>query len=81
MPKVFEKNGYKFFFFANEGSPLEPIHLHVRKAEAIAKFWLRPNVSLESSYSFNSKELKWLEKEVEANRKLIEDKWNDYFGT
>ncbi|WP_244939879.1 DUF4160 domain-containing protein [Leptospira adleri] len=31
MPKVFEKNGFKFFFFANEGNPREPTHIHIRK--------------------------------------------------
>ena len=32
MPKVFEINGFKFFFFSNEGNPLEPCHIHVRKS-------------------------------------------------
>lgn len=80
MPKVFSKNGYKFFFFSNEGDPLEPLHVHVRKAEATAKFWLEPQVHLAYSYSFSSKELKWLEKEITLNKKLIEDTWNAYFN-
>jgi hypothetical protein len=29
MPKVFEKDGYKFFFYSNEH---RPIHIHVRYA-------------------------------------------------
>lgn len=33
------ENGYRFFFFSNEGSPLEPCHIHIRKHGALAKFW------------------------------------------
>jgi len=33
MPKVFEINGYKFFFFSNEGIPLEQCHIQkIREA-------------------------------------------------
>ena len=31
MPKIFEWKGYKFFFYANEGEPLERCHIHVMK--------------------------------------------------
>ncbi|WP_284734689.1 DUF4160 domain-containing protein [Sphingosinicella terrae] len=32
MPTVFRRQGFRFFFYSNEGSPLEPIHVHVEKA-------------------------------------------------
>ncbi|HIS66667.1 MAG TPA: DUF4160 domain-containing protein, partial [Candidatus Scatomorpha merdipullorum] len=38
MPKVFEIDGFKFFFFSNEGNPQEPCHIHVRKGNGLAKF-------------------------------------------
>lgn len=38
MPTVIFKNGWRFFFFANEGD--EPIHIHVVKAEKSCKFFL-----------------------------------------
>ena len=38
MPIVFRYKGYRFFFFSNEGDPREPMHIHVRKGEASAKF-------------------------------------------
>jgi hypothetical protein len=44
MPTVLRADGFRFFFYANEGN--EPAHIHVRKAEGEAKFWLTPNVSL-----------------------------------
>lgn len=37
MPKLFEWSGYQFFFFSNEGKPLEPCHVHIRKGDATAK--------------------------------------------
>ncbi|MGJ4748395.1 DUF4160 domain-containing protein [Leptospira sp. SA-E8] len=80
MPKVFERNGYKFFFFANEGNPREPVRIHVRRGEKLAKFWLKPSVKLEDNYGFNSKELNWIEEEIEKNLNLTEGKWNDFFG-
>jgi hypothetical protein len=65
MPKVFEWNGYKFFFFSNEGSPLEPCHIHARKGERLAKFWVKPSVGLAASWGMGSSELNKLEKVVE----------------
>ena len=46
MPKVFEINGFKFFFFSNEGNPLEPCHIHVRKSGCLAKLWITDKVDI-----------------------------------
>ena len=81
MPKIFEKDGFKFFFFSNEGNPLEPCHIHVRKGECLAKIWLEDDIKLESSYGFNSKELRFIEQNVRDNAILIRRKWNEYFNT
>lgn len=40
MPVVFRYRGCRFFFYSNEGVPKEPLHVHVQKGEAVAKFWL-----------------------------------------
>lgn len=32
MPVVFRWNGHRFHFFANEGDPREPSHIHVSRA-------------------------------------------------
>jgi hypothetical protein len=42
MLTVLRADGFWFFFYANEGN--EPAHIHVRKAEGEAKFWLTPDV-------------------------------------
>jgi hypothetical protein len=46
MPEVFRDRGFRFFFYSNEGSPREPIHIHVERDNQEAKFWLNPTVSV-----------------------------------
>jgi hypothetical protein len=41
MPKVFEKDGYKFFFYSNEH---RPIHVHVRYGDGEAVLRTSKNV-------------------------------------
>lgn len=79
MPLVFYFKGCKFFFFSNEGSPREPVHVHVRKDRKLAKYWIRPNIQLAESFGFSAKELNEVAKIVENRRKEIEEAWNDYF--
>jgi len=80
MPVILRYKGYKFFFFANEGNPREPLHVHVRKDDAIAKFWMEPTVSLAESHSMGSAELKELLEVVAKNKDLIKRSWNEFFG-
>ena len=49
MPTIFRENGYRFFFYSNEGDPREPAHVHVQKGSGEAKVWLEPEVELEES--------------------------------
>ncbi len=80
MPKILEWNGYKFFFYSNEGEPREPCHVHVRKGEKTAKFWMEPSIELAWSYEMSSGELTDLQKIVAKNETLIRRKWNEFFG-
>ncbi len=79
MPKVFDWNGYRFHFFANEGDPREPVHIHVRKGRDNAKFWLSPEVVLAESRGFPAHMLSQLSHVIEARREEIESAWNDFF--
>lgn len=38
MPTILQLSGWRFFFHANEGN--EPVHIHCRKGDADAKYWL-----------------------------------------
>ena len=80
MPVILIYKGYKFFFFSNEGVPREPLHVHIRRGDARAKFSVAPDVQLVSSYGMKASELSELASVVEANRSLIQEKWREYFG-
>lgn len=80
MPKVFDWNGYRFHFFANEGDPREPVHVHVSRAGANAKFWLLPGVELAYNRGYDARTIKRLQEVVEQRRTEIEGLWNDFFA-
>ena len=80
MPVVFRLDGFRFFFYSNEGNPLEPVHVHVQKAGAEAKFWVGTEIILDNSEGFDAKTLRKLLKIVKENRILIEERWYEYFG-
>jgi len=80
MPVVLRYKGYKFFFYSNEGNPLEPLHIHVRNGDAVAKFWVVPEVKLADSYNMSGHELTELAQVVRDNRETIERVWHEFFG-
>jgi Domain of unknown function (DUF4160) len=80
MPVILRFKGYRFFFYSNEGNPLEPVHIHVRNAEAEAKFWLVPEILLARNDGFNARDLKELVDVVEQNSALFVEAWHEYFG-
>ena len=51
MPKVFEKDGYRFFFYSNEH---RPNHVHVRYGGGEAVFDMEPAVELRESLGLKS---------------------------
>ena len=65
MPTVFLERGFRFFFYSNEGSPREPVHIHVEKDNIEAKFWLRPEVTLAYNEGFRARVLRELVEMVE----------------
>ena len=80
MPTILLWNGYRLFFYANEGSPLEGRHIHVRKDKNVAKFWLDPEPHLASSWGMTAKELNVLERVVRDNIDLLRRKWDERFA-
>lgn len=80
MPVIFRYKGFRFFFYSNEGSPREPVHVHVRNSEGEAKFWLHPTVQLDNSIGFDARTLRELTEAVEQNTALIERAWNEHFS-
>ena len=80
MPVILRFKGYIFFFYSNEGNPLEPAHIHIRNAESEAKFWLEPEIFLARNDGFNSKELREIFSIIESNQIQFKETWYDYFG-
>lgn len=77
MLTVLRVDGYRFFFYSNEGN--EPPYIHVEAGEKDAKFWLNP-VRLVKSMGFRSSDLKRLRELIEQDHSLMEEKWHDDFG-
>ena len=80
MPHVFSERGFRFFFYYNECSPREPVHVHVERGGVEAKFWLNPAVELAYNDGYRTRTVRELCVIIEANRDLIERTWNEYFG-
>ena len=80
MPVVFRYRGYRFFFYSNEGSPREPVHVHAIGEGGEAKFWLRPDVRVAFSDGLDARTLRELTSVVEGNAEHIERTWHEYFG-
>jgi hypothetical protein len=57
MPVVLRYEGYRFFFYSNEGEPRDPLHVHVRRGEATAKIWLEPELAVAAAYGLRPGEL------------------------
>ena len=79
MPVVFRYKAFRFFFYSNEGSPREPMHIHVRRADGEAKFWLTPTVYLADSDGFDARVLRELQEVITASKDLIERTWIEHF--
>lgn len=78
MPTVLRINGFRFFFFSNEGG--EPKHIHIEKAGASGKMWLEPSVEPEYFYDFTTKELKDINDIINENLEFLKNAWDEYFG-
>lgn len=77
MPKVFEKNGYKFFFYSNDH---RPIHVHVRHSNGEAVFNVEDLVELRESQNMKLSELSKAQELAEEYRDLILEKWHEHLG-
>jgi len=77
MPTVFRKNGFQFYFYSHE--PNEPLHVHVDKGGASAKFWLE-RVALAKNMGYTATELRQIFDIIEENQNFLTEKWHEYFG-
>jgi hypothetical protein len=77
VPKVFDQDGYRFFFYSNDH---RPIHVHVRFGGGEAVFDVEGAVELRESFGLKVRELAKAEELARQNRELIIQRWNEHFG-
>jgi hypothetical protein len=76
MPRIWYEEGFSFSFYAADGA--EPPHVHVRKAEGRAKWWLR-EVREARSRGFNERDRAAIGRIVRARRREMLERWNEVF--
>ncbi len=77
MPTLARIGPFRFFFYSNEGSEAE--HIHVQHERKTAKFWLEP-VALAFSGRFSASELRSIERIVLENQKRFLEVWHEFFS-
>jgi hypothetical protein len=79
MPVILRFKNYRFFFYSNEGNPLEPHHIHVRSGQKEAKLWLSP-VALCRQTGSSAKEIREIITLTNVYQTLFQGAWNEYFA-
>lgn len=74
MPTIFRLGPYSFGIFRKEGN--EPPHVHVRRDQDEAKFWLEP-LKRASSQGFAEKELRRIERVVAEHRVAFRERYRE----
>jgi len=77
MPIVFQRDGYKFFFYSNDH---EPIHIHVRKGGGEAVFNIDDEIDLRESQGMKLQELSKAQALAEENKEIIIQKWHEHIN-
>lgn len=58
----------------------EPPHVHVKRENMVAKFWLEP-VALQKSGGFSRSELNKIARLVNDNSQVFLEGWYEFFGS
>jgi hypothetical protein len=76
MPTVLTLLGFKFYYWAREHTP---IHIHVKKAGAEARFVIEPEVELTENAGLKPHELALAEEIIRENREYLIEHWKLFF--
>ena len=76
MPTVLKLLGMRFFYWSREH---EPIHVHVQKGNAEARFVLEPEIEMIENFGFKPHELAIAEEIIRDNREYMIEHWKLYF--
>ena len=75
MPTLLNKNGFKFFFYANEHGPK---HIHIMKSDGFAKVEL-DDLKVVQNY-LKPKDLKLALEIIKENQTNFTRIWNEWFN-
>lgn len=87
MPQLFKVGKFIVFFWSNEGLPEEPIHVHIaegRPSPNATKLWITRNgktLIANNNSRIKEKELRMLQRIIEANSGKIIQEWKEHFET
>jgi len=76
MPKVLKLLGMSFYYWSREH---EPIHVHVQKGDAEARFDLEPEIVLTANMGFKPHELAIADEVIRDNRDFMVEHWKLFF--
>lgn len=87
MPRVFRIGSYWIYFWANEGRPNEPVHVHVSEgypSENATKIWITASgkcLLAHNNSNIPSKALRNIMRIIEARSSEVIQKWVSFFGS
>jgi hypothetical protein len=76
MPKIFEKDGYKFFFYSNEHRR----YTSTFAAQVVRPFSTEEGVELRESQGLKVRELAKAEELAAEHRELIIQRWHEHIN-
>lgn len=86
MPQVFKVGSYWVYFWANEGKPLEPVHVHIAQGsprQNATKVWITSVgkcIVVNNASNIPPTALRNIVRIIEARSDEIKEKWTEYFG-
>ena len=81
MPTILFVDGWRLFFYSNEGS--EPIHIHALKANMECKYWIiNETLEIKEAFSYNltPAERREIKKIIYLHFYLILESWDKHFN-
>ena len=85
MPQVFKIGSYWVYFWANEGDPMEPVHVHVAEGnprENATKIWITKagkTLLCNNNSRIPENTLRNIIRIIEARSSDIVKKWEEFF--
>lgn len=86
MPQLLRIGPYIIYFWSNENSPLEPVHVHIAEGRASAnatKLWITSTgkaMICNNNSQIPERILRKLQRVIEANSEMIVEEWLVHFG-